>query len=231
LTNLAILVFARMDSTRLPGKALADLEGRPLLGRVLDRLRRVRRCSRVVVATSDRAVDDPISNFAEAEGVEIFRRDCDDVAGRALACCEALDLDYFVRISGDSPFVPAELVDQMIEMAKTGDADLVTNVHPRTWPAGASSEIVQANALRRAHPHMTAQEKEDVTVHFYTSAQEWRIANLSAPDDRYRGVRLTVDTAEELERARALVSRLGPEPEAATLDEIVALKRALADAA
>jgi len=231
LSNLAILIFARMDSTRLPGKALADLGGRPLLGRVLDRVRRASRCPRIVVATSDRVLDDPIFNFANAEGVEIFRGDCADVAGRALACCDVLDLDHFVRISGDSPFIPPELIDQVIEAGKTADADLVTNVHPRTWPAGASVEVIRINALRRAHPHMTAQEKEDVTVHFYSSPEVWRIVNVSASDELFLGVRLTVDTAVELERARAIVSRLGPEPEAASLYEVVALSRALVDAA
>ncbi len=230
LSAPAILVFARMDSTRLPGKVLADLEGRPLLGRVLDRLRRSSQCSRIVVATSDRTLDDPILNFVETEGAELFRGDSTDVAGRAISCCEALGIESFVRISGDSPFIPPELIDRAVEVAGSDEADLVTNVHPRTWPPGASVEIIQLNSLHRAHPRMSAQEREDVTVYFYNGPEGWRISNLSAPDDRYKGVRLTVDTADELERARTLISLMGSEPEMVSLDRIVELSRALEDA-
>ena len=90
-----ICVLARMDSTRLPGKALMELGGRPLLGLVLDRVRRAYRAERVVVATTDRAIDDPIAEFTAQEAtrsprspstvpLSLFRGDCDDVAGRIL---------------------------------------------------------------------------------------------------------------------------------------------------
>ena len=223
---MAIVVFSRMDSARLPGKAMADLCGRPMLGRVLDRLRRATTCKRIAVATSTRASDDVIADFSEAEGVEVFRGHESDVARRALDCCHALGIETFVRISGDSPFIPAEMIDKGVETAEQTDADLVTNVFPRTFPAGASVEVIKHDALRSAYAQMADRDREHVTAAFYAAPHAWRIVNFSAAakcDD----VRLTVDTAAELAAARALTQRLLPKPELAALDDIVALRRSL----
>lgn len=227
----AILVFARMDSTRLPGKVLADLGGRPLLGRVLDRVRRVRQCERVVVATSDRAVDDIIADFAQEEGVGLFRGDAADVAGRALACCDTLGLDAFVRISGDSPFVPPELIDRAVETARGDGADLVTNVFPRSFPAGASVEVIAVDALRRAYGRMSAEQREHLTTLFYAEPDDWHIVNFAAPTPGFADIRLTVDTAAELAVARALTAQLMPAPEVAAFGDVVARRRTLPAAA
>ena len=227
MNTTAIIVFARMDSARLPGKALADLAGRPLLGRVLDRVRRAQRWHRVVVATSERAADDAIADFVASEGVECFRGHHSDVAQRALDCCAALGLDSFARISGDSPFMPPELIDRALQTMRETDADLATNVFPRSYPAGASVEAIRVEALRRAHGDMSASEREHVTEAFYKAPAVWRIVNFAAPAAVHGDVRLTVDTPAELEIARALTARLMPDPERAALDDIVALQRSL----
>jgi len=227
----AILVFARMDSVRLPGKALADLCGRPMLGRALDRVRRARLCRRVVVATSERELDDDIADFAREEGVEVHRGNDTDVAQRALGCCDALGLDAFVRISGDSPFMPPELIDRALETMHLENAEVVTNVFPRSYPAGMSVEVIKVDALRRAHECMTAAEREHVTSVFYGAPDAWRIVNFSAPAPAYSGLRFTVDTAAELEVARSLTARLLPKPELAALADVVALRRSLEEVA
>ena len=216
-----------MDSARLPGKVLADLCGRPLLGRVLDRVRRAKLCDRVIVATSDRPFDDEIAAFAEAEGGELFRGHHSDVAQRALGCCAALSLDSFVRISGDSPFMPPELIDRGLELAMGSDADLVTNVRPRTYPAGASVEVVRTKALQQIYEGMTADAREHVTSAFYSATADWKIKSFSAGHGDYAGVRLTVDTKDELQDARAMTARLMPQPERFPLGDIVELKRSL----
>ena len=220
-------MFARMDSARLPGKALADLCGRPMLGRVLDRVRRAHLCKRVVVATSERRLDDAIADFAKGEGVETFRGHDTDVAQRALDCCGALGLDSFVRISGDSPFMPPELIDRGLELAIGSDADLVTNVLLRTYPAGASVEVVRTGALQKAYEQMTADAREHVTATFYRAPADWKIKSFSAGHSDYAGIRLTVDTKDELEDARAMTTRLMPEPERFPLSDIVGLKQSL----
>ena len=216
-----------MDSARLPGKALQPIAGRALLGRVIDRVRRARDGGGVTVATSERGIDDPIAAFAAAEEVQVFRGAADDVAGRALACAEAFGLARLVRISGDSPFVDPVLIDALMAMAVDEDADLATNVFPRSFPVGASVEVVTCDALQRvAASSADTADREHVTRYMYQHPGDFRIRNLSAPDDRYRGVSLGVDEPGDVEKAAWMIGRLGGPAAEATLDELAALARA-----
>ncbi len=227
LSDCALVVFARHDSRRLPGKVLMDIGGRAMLGRVIDRLRLVRGGGPIVVATSARALDDPVAAYAESEDVGAFRGAAENVAARALACAEANGFTCFVRISGDSPFIDPEIVARLIERHLTLDLDLATNVWPRSFPAGASAEVISTQAMRRACAEMDDdEESEHVTRYFYRHPDAFRIFNLSAPDDRYAGVRLAVDDGDDLERATWIAERLEDPAEAAQLDDIVALARA-----
>jgi spore coat polysaccharide biosynthesis protein SpsF len=225
---LGIVVFARLDSRRLPGKALRDLAGRPLLGRVLDRLRAVEPRLPIVVATSDRALDDPIAAFAEVEGAALFRGAADDVLGRAHACAEAFGFSAIVRISGDSPFIDPALIERCVAQfeAALPRLDLVTNIMPKSFPPGVSVEVIATEVLRRmTRDAVAADEREHVTPYLYRNAARFRIENLAAPDGRYRGVSLTVDEPRDLDRAAWIAATLGARAAEASLDEIVALAR------
>ena len=225
---LGLVVFARLDSRRLPGKALRDIASRPLLGRVLDRVRAAKPARPIVVATSDRALDDPLAAFAEAEGVALFRGDADDVLGRALACAEAFGFSAIVRISGDSPFIDPALIQRSVARfeAATPGVDLVTNIMPKSFPPGMSVEVIATEAVRRmAQDAVAADEREHVTSYLYRNASRFRIENVAAPDGRYHGVSLTVDELRDLDRAAWIAATLGARAADASLDEIVALAR------
>ncbi len=224
---LGLVVFARMDSRRLPGKALCDIAGRPLLGRVLDRVRAVHSAPPIVVATSARAVDDPIARFAKAEGVGLFRGDAADVLGRALACADHFAFSAIIRISGDSPFIDPGLIKQCVtRFEAVPEIDLVTNAMPKTFAPGLSVEVIATEALRRASREATAtDEREHVTLYLYRHAARFRIENIAAPDERYLGITLTIDEPGDLDRATWIAQALGPRAASAPLDEVVALAR------
>lgn len=219
------LVFARMDSRRLPGKALIDLGGKPMLDRVIDRVSKAAQVGRIVVATSDRPVDDPIAAHAEAAGVTVSRGQAEDVVGRALACARALGLDVFIRISGDSPFLPPEVIDEVCELYDAADPDLATNVHPRSFPAGCSVEVLRVATLAEWAPRMDAADREHVTTCFYRASHAVRIVNLRLCRTDLASMRLTVDDNAELRQARWIVAAAGRAPEELPLGEIVALAR------
>ena len=225
--NLAILVFARLDSRRLPGKTMTPLAGRPILGRVVDRLRRVAGSPAIVVATSDRALDDPIAAFAKSEGVDVFRGTLDDVARRAHDCALARGFKAIVRISADSPFIDPAVIGAVIARFRQGDADLATNVFPRSYPPGVSVEVLATEALGRMLALTDdGGDREHVTRYIYAHADRFRIANVTVGDDRYSGVGLTVDTPDDLVRAAWIAGRLGTDLASASLDRTVALARA-----
>lgn len=224
--SIATLIFARCDSSRLPGKVLLPINGRPMLGRVIDRLRRARRAGKLMIATSVRPIDDPLVAFAADEGLGCFRGALDDVAGRALACAAAAGAPRFIRISGDSPFIDPVLLDEMVELHERSGAELTTNLHPRTFPPGVSIEVVETAALGRLIDGApSAEEREHVTLHFYQNAGRYRIVNHAVAEDLYAGASLVVDTEGDLRRAVWITERLGAKPEAASLRQVVDLAR------
>ena len=222
----ALIVLTRLDSSRVPGKGLVDLGGRPLLGRVLDRLRRCQVLSRIIVATTDRPVDDPVAAFAADEGTPVYRGNTEDVALRIYEAAAAAGLTWFVRICGDSPFVAPEVVDQVAQTFLAEQPDICTNVHPRTFPIGCSAEAVGMDAMERLLGETKAPEhREHVTAWFYENADAVRLVNVAAPDARYDGTSIAVDWPEEVEMARWILTRLD-QPTTAPLDLIVDHARA-----
>ena len=112
--NLA-LIQARMGSSRFPGKVLEDLSGHPMLWHVVERVRRAGRVDKVVVATTDRAVDDPIAAFCEREGVGCFRGNEQDVLDRFYQAAKANHADVVVRITADCPLIDPSVIDRVLE--------------------------------------------------------------------------------------------------------------------
>jgi len=218
------MIFARMGSSRLPGKALRPIGDAPLLGWVLARARRVAATRAIVIATTRRADDDAIADFAAAHAAAVFRGAAEDVAGRALACAEHHGFDRFARVCGDSPFFDPEIVDRLIARHVAKGLDIATNVFPRTFPSGASVEVVATAALRRALAAMTdATEREHMTQYFYRHPEDFSISNLAATDERYADVALAVDTPDDLARSRWMVAQLGDRASTASLDDLAAL--------
>ncbi|MDF1747976.1 MAG: NTP transferase domain-containing protein [Alphaproteobacteria bacterium] len=220
----ALLLLARLDSRRLPGKGLMDLGGRTVLGRAIDRLRRCHHVSDMILATSDRALDDPLQAFAEEEGIGCFRGDAMDVAKRCTDACTKFGLDWFVRICGDSPFADPAVVDQVSERFLDSGADLATNVYPRSFPIGASAEAVSKDAMKRilaATPDLAY--REHVTLYAYEHPSDFSIVSVAPDDLGYESLSIAVDTPQDLIRARRLIELL-PNPTTATLSEILKLQ-------
>lgn len=201
---------------------MKSIRGRPLLGHVIDRARLIDGIDGIVVATSDRAVDDPIAEFADRENVDVFRGSVDDVAGRCLDCMEAYGFQRFVRIAGDSPFFDPALAGRLLRLHRELGVEVATNVSPRSFPRGTSIEVVSRQAMQRVVASTDdPDDREHVTRCIYTHPDRFDLFNLSAPDDRYDGVHLTVDTPEDLRMAEWIAERL-PEPVSkAPLDTVV----------
>jgi spore coat polysaccharide biosynthesis protein SpsF len=204
------IIFARFGSTRLPGKALIDIAGRPMLGRVIDRARRVSAIDRIVVATSTDPSDDIIAEFVHAEGVDIYRGDLNNVAARAVGACDAFGLDAFSRICGDRPFFDPDVEEKLIELFHERGLDLATTTGETKVPPGLTGEIVRTETLRALLSGLSAYDQEHVTSRFYDRAGEFKVESIVPP--RYltpqMTVRLVVDDATDLERARSIAANM-----------------------
>jgi spore coat polysaccharide biosynthesis protein SpsF (cytidylyltransferase family) len=193
--------LCRLDARRLPGKPLAEVGGRPLLWYVLHRLQAVPGLAdAIVLATTDRPVDDPLAAYAEANGLPVFRGSLDDVAGRMLACAEAYRFDRIFRINADSPFVDPDLISQACDIAGKAEHDIVTNLCPRTFPYGVAVENLSVAAFARGYGSITdAADLEHATQYFYRHPDDFTLYNIRCPHGDLSRHRLTVDTAEDLE--------------------------------
>jgi spore coat polysaccharide biosynthesis protein SpsF len=145
------ILQARMASRRLPGKAMAPLAGEPMIWRQVERLRRARRLSRVMVATSDEACDDAFAGYLVSRGQGVFRGDATDLLARYARCAQAMEpATHVVRIKGDAPFIDPILIDDAIRLAQLSGAAYVSNRQPRLHPAGLEVEVIQVRALIHA---------------------------------------------------------------------------------
>lgn len=226
----AQFLLARLDSKRLPGKGLMDLGGRPVLGRAIDRLRRCQHVSALVLATTDRAIDDPLEAFAETEGVACFRGDAMDVAKRCHDACNAYGLDWFIRICGDSPFADPEIVDQVAGAFLDGSEEIATNVYPRSCPIGVSAEAVSKEAIAKIlRATDDLKFREHVTLYAYENPHLFQIASVVPDIANSADISVAVDTQEDLDNARALIDMLD-DPVRANLATILSAKHQLAKA-
>jgi spore coat polysaccharide biosynthesis protein SpsF len=193
-----------MSSSRLPGKVLLPIAGRPMLGWLLERLAAARKISGVLVATSGGADDNAIAEFCVASAVNCYRGTLDDVTGRLLAAANLVAAKSFVRISGDSPFLDPALVDAIVNLFETEQPDLATNVHPRSFPKGFSVEAISTNSLERTRPMLLRGEEEHVTQVFYRRPDSFNIANLDSGND-WAGINMSVDTVDDFALAERII--------------------------
>ena len=206
--RIAAVVQARMSSRRLPGKVLVDIHGKPLLQYVLERLHRCAAVDAVAVATSVDPSDDPVQRFCDAAGVPCVRGPLDDVAARFLGVLDALGVEAFVRISGDSPLIDQRLVAEGIECFLAGPADLASNVVVRRFPVGESVEVIKADAMRRAYRRMSEPHHfEHVTAVFYEHADEFQIRSFTSQAP-WHHIRLAVDTPQDLTVIRRMIGAM-----------------------
>lgn len=225
--HIPALVFARMDSKRLPGKAMMRLGDAPVLAWVVQRLFKSRELDGIVVCTSDRAIDDPVTMVSDKLKIGLFRGAAEDVLGRALSAAKYLNADAVVRISGDSPFMDARLVDRIVRTFRDTTPDIATNVHPRTYPAGMSVEVIATATLERLDRDVTElADREHVTKYLYDHPDGYRIENIAASES-LRDVDLALDTPEDFELATWLAGEVAAD---ADLDTIIAAARRYAPA-
>jgi spore coat polysaccharide biosynthesis protein SpsF len=223
-----------MDSTRLAGKVLRPLSGRPLLGFILERLAELGSRLPLVLATTARPVDDPIDRFATAAAIGCFRHPgpVDDVAARVLACAEEHQATHLVRLNGDSPFVDPALVRAGLEAAAIPGVELVTNIVGRTFPYGISVEVVRVETVAAA---LAAEPGGSGREHWlepiYRALDRFQVRTLTSPRPQLARARLVIDDAADLERCERLLLELGPRATQAGWQELAATYLRLAGSA
>ena len=223
--RVVAIVQARMGSSRLPGKVLAELGGTTMLAQVVRRLDAARRVAKIVVATSTAVEDDAIVHAAGQLGAGVHRGSAADVLGRFFGAARAFRADAIVRITADCPLIDPGVVDQVIA-ALAGDMDYASNTHERTFPRGLDVEALHRDVLERiTRLGRSAAAREHVTSYAMEHPELFRIAHVRADHDD-SDLRWTVDTPEDLATMQKLYSELGLGADLRPYHEIVAAVRA-----
>lgn len=223
-----VVIQARTGSSRLPGKVLRELGGRPVLSWVVAAGRAGVPDGEVVIATTVLPEDDPVAALAEGLGAEVVRGPVDDVLARFVTALDRFGGERIVRLTADCPLLDPEVIAVAESAAAAGGLDYVSTVTPRTLPRGLDVEVVSAEALRRLDEAATGVDRVHVTSHLHRSPGGAELVGLAfAPDAS--DLRVTLDTPEDAALLDAVVASLGRR--ASSRRDLVAFLRANPDIA
>jgi glutamate-1-semialdehyde 2,1-aminomutase/spore coat polysaccharide biosynthesis protein SpsF len=205
------IIQARMGSSRLPGKTMADVEGHPMVWHVAKRVQLAHKVDRVVIATSTAPTDDVIFNLCQTTGIRCHRGSETDVLDRFYQAACAENADTIVRVTADCPLIDPAVVDRVIELFQQGNLDYVSNAMVRTFPDGLDTEVFSAAALETAwRDGQMSSDREHVTP--YLRSGKFRTANVINPDTASGHYRWTVDEPIDLEFVRAIYAAFRNQP-------------------
>jgi spore coat polysaccharide biosynthesis protein SpsF len=221
--NTVAIVQARMGSTRLPGKVLMDIAGRPLLARVIDRARAIRGIDRVVLATTTGERDRPLLALAQHCGIEAFTGSEDDVLDRFYQAARQFKADVIMRLTADCPLLDPAVCERVLDRFRQGNVEYASNTQPPTYPDGLDTEVFSFAALERAwrEAHLIS-ERKHVTPYIWKNPDKFRLANV-ANDVDLSALRWTVDEAPDLDFVRAIYTWLDGDGQPIGMNDVLAL--------
>lgn len=201
-----------MRSTRLPGKVLRPLGGRPMLEVLIERVRRAPSIDEIVIATTDDGSAGPIVELANTLGVRVFCGSEHDVLARVVGAARSCDADLIVSLTGDNPLVDPNVIEQAIATYREGNVDYVSNTLDVTFPRGSRVQVFARALLEEVE--RVAEEpahREHVTLYIYEREGRFRLRNLtSGLSPEATRFRLTVDTPEDFEVVSKVYEALHP---------------------
>lgn len=217
------IVQARMGSTRLPGKVLMNIHGKPMLSYLINSLKYSKLTDEIVIATTSLPEDNPIEILSKSLKVKCYRGHPVDVLDRYYQCSTLYEGDVIARLTADNPIVIPELVDEIISLCKDSHCDYVTNALHRTYPLGIDVESFSFSTLKKLHESQKdILSREHVTYHILQNLHLYNIKEILAPKDLMRPQwRLTVDHIEDFRLMSEILPQLLAKHDFLTYDELV----------
>jgi len=218
--RVAIIVAARMKSSRLKRKALLPLAGRASVERCLDQCLAVKGADEVILATSFLDEDAILSNYLCEQKAKFWAGDPDDVIDRYLGACDAYKVDVVLRVTADCPLVSPEIMEFLLESHFETGADYTAAANVAVGTAG---EVINTSALREVITRLgTAEHSEYMTWYFQNNPDVFNLNIVDLPPKYVRDYRLTLDHPEDLELFELIFKELPPSRSSYSLDEVFA---------
>lgn len=202
--NTVAVIQARMGSTRLPGKVMLEISGKPILWHVVNRVSKSQLIDGLVVATTTNHEDNDIERFCIENGILVFRGSEDDVLERYYQCAKKFNIENIVRITADCPLHDPSVIDLVIERYCRGNYDYISNVDPPTYPDGIDVEVFSFKSLENAWGNTSLlSEREHVTPYIRKNKDLFKVGKVENIKD-LSAYRWTLDQAEDLEFIRKI---------------------------
>lgn len=214
-----------MGSTRLPGKVMKTIAGKPMLALQIERVQSSRLLDEIIVATTTNPEDDVIAELAQELGVGCFRGSEDDVLARVVGALKAFEVVIHVELMGDSPMPDSAIIDQVIGyyIKHSDQYDYVSNALTTTYPPGCEVYVYPSKVLYDAESEAPQDGlREHVGPHIYQHPDRYRLCNLEAPSwHHYPELYLEVDTPEDLEVISRVFEHFYPDNPGFCLSQVI----------
>ena len=198
-----------MGSSRLPGKVLEDLAGRPAREWVVRAARAVPGIDEIAIATSTEPADDQLVEWCAGAGISCVRGSESDVLARYAEAARALDAGAVMRLTADTPFLDPAICSQILWLYESSGADYASNVDPIVWADGLDCEVFSADALQVAADEASRPfEREHVTPYIRHNRQRFSLRSLPCPLPGFEDENWALDTPEDLKFLRAVAAHL-----------------------
>jgi spore coat polysaccharide biosynthesis protein SpsF len=221
--KIAILITARLKSTRLPFKVIKPLAGKPMIHHMIDRLKLAKYPSEIIICTSTVSQDDPLVEVAGTKGVKCYRGDPDDVLLRLTNAAREENVDLVINCTADNPFVDPVYIDYLVDY-HLREGNQFTKIDGLPW--GSFSYAINRKALEKA---CQIKDETDTEVwHGYfmeTGHFKWGKLVVTDPAVQWPELRLTVDTPEDFQLMQRIFDELYDGENVFPLADIVALCR------
>ena len=217
--KIGFIIIGRLKSTRLKRKVLLDLGGKPVIARMIDRIRRSQSIHEVILATSTHVQDDDLASFSKSYGVSCYRGDENDVLDRIYQAALHHQLDYIVHVTADCPLVDPDYIDKIVKHFQSTNADLITAFD---LPHGTFSYGIKVSALGKVLDIKTSTDTEVWGKYFY-DLNCFNVSALPVEQSHRRKIRLTLDYQEDYELLQKVFEHLGLNDNHFDLDEIIQL--------
>ncbi|MCD4760805.1 glycosyltransferase family protein [bacterium] len=225
MTTIVAIVQARMGSTRLPGKVMMDICGKPVLMHVIDRLKVCKLLDKIVIATTtcikENIIFDAVKNYDEYLG--LFRGSEENVLERYYFAAKKFDADIVLRVTSDDPLIDSSIIDDLIRTFLMSNSDYVSNSLNKTYPLGLDAEVFSYNALEKAYYNANhVYELEHVTPYIIENPDKFKLLNV-ANDIDLSYLRWTMDTKEDFKFIDSVYKRIYPKKQLFSMDDVLEL--------
>lgn len=227
MNKVNAIIEARMGSTRLPGKTLLPIAGKPAIQLLIERLKITKKIDEIILATTIKAEDDAIEKFCKENQIICYRGSSDDVLGRVYNAAKQYKTDIVVEVTGDCPLLDPWLIDECIDIFLKSDYDYLSNFLVQSYPPGIDVQIFSLRILEEINRLAKSDKfREHVTLYILKHPEKYRMHNVTAPPELcYPDWHIELDEQKDYELIKKIYEALYfNNPRFTTMDIINILK-------